>query len=194
MIRLAEAGGGTPLYQLKITLRDCKPPIWRRIVVRADMKLDRLHRVIQIAMGWSDSHLHQFVASGVYYGQPDREWDTEDTQMLNEERYTVTDLAPMVKARFGYEYDFGDNWEHEIVLEKTLPPDADFKHPVCLGGTNACPPEDYGGSNGYAEFVDAMADPKHEQHEQMKECIGGMWDPTRFSLEDTNAGLKRIKA
>ena len=194
MIRLADTGGGTPLYQLEITLRDCQPPIWRRIVVRADMKLDRLHRVIQIAMGWTDSHLHQFVAGGVCYGQPDREWDAEDTRMLNEKRYTVTDLAPTVKAWFAYEYDFGDNWEHEVVLEKTLPPDADFKHPVCLGGANACPPEDCGGSNGYAEFVDAMADPKHEQHEQMQEWIGGAWDATRFSLEDTNAGLKRIKA
>ena len=81
MIRLAETGGGTPLYRLKITLRDCKPPIWRRVVVRADMKLDHLHRVIQIAMGWTDSHLHQFVAGGTYYGQPDREGDAE---MLNE--------------------------------------------------------------------------------------------------------------
>ena len=192
MIRLADTGGGTLLYQLKITLRDCKPPIWRRIVVRADMKLDRLHRVIQTAMGWLDCHLHQFVAGGGCYGQPDREWDAEDTHMLNEKRYTVADLAPAVKARFAYEYDFGDNWEHEVVLEKTLPPDADFKHPVCLGGANACPPEDCGGGSGYAEFVDAMADPQHEDHEQMKEWIGGAWDATRFSLEAANAGLKRI--
>src|SRR5216683_1808140 len=127
MIRLADTGGGTPLYQLKITVRDCKPPIWRRIVVRADMKLDRLHTVIQIAMGWTNSHLHQFVADGVYYGQPDREWAAENTEMMNEKRHTVADLTPTVKARFAYEYDFGDNWEHEVVLEKTLPPDADFK-------------------------------------------------------------------
>jgi hypothetical protein len=194
MFRLVDTGGRTPLYQLKITLRDCKPRIWRRIVVRADMKLDRLHRAIQSAMGWTDSHLHQFVSDGVYYGQPDREWDAEETEMLNEKRYTVADLAPTAKARFAYEYDFGDNWEHEVLLEKTLPPDADFKHPVCLGGANACPPEDCGGSTGYAEFLDAMADPKHEQHEQMKAWIGGAWDATRFSLESVNAGLKRIKA
>jgi len=195
MIRLIDSGGGgTPLYQLKITLRDCKPPIWRRIVVRADMKLDRLHRVIQTAMGWSDCHLHQFVAGRVFYGIPDPEFDDLSDEMLNEKRYTVADLAPMAKKRFIYEYDFGDNWEHEVVVEKVLPPDADFKHPVCLGGANAHPPEDCGGSPGYADFVEAMADPKHEDHEEMKEWIGGAWDATRFSLEDTNAGLKRLKA
>jgi hypothetical protein len=114
MIQLTEAGGGMPLYQLKITLRDCRPPIWRRIVVRAAMKLDRLHRVIQIAMGWTNSHLHQFVLGGVYYGQPDREWDAEDTQMLNEKRYTVTELAPKVKARFAHIAIF-DAWvEHRL--------------------------------------------------------------------------------
>src|SRR5664279_5394865 len=122
MIRLADTGGGTPLYRVKITLRDCKPPIWRRVVVRADMKLDRLHRVIQIAMGWTDSHLHQFIAGGAYYGQPDPEGDAE---MLNEKRYTVTDLAPGAKQKFTYEYDFGDSWEHEVLVEEVLPPDPD---------------------------------------------------------------------
>src|SRR5512136_541210 len=97
MIRLADTGGGTPLYQLKITLRDCKPPIWRRIVVRADMKLDRLHRVIQTAMGWSDCHLHQFVVGRVFYGVPDREGDDFGTETLNEKRYNVADLAPVAK-------------------------------------------------------------------------------------------------
>ena len=100
MIRLTDTGGGTPLYRLKITLRRCKPPIWRRIVVRADMKLDRLHRVIQTTMGWLDCHLHQFVAGGVYYGQPDPEGDDFGTETLNEKRYTVTDLASGAKQKF----------------------------------------------------------------------------------------------
>ena len=194
MIRLADTGGGTPLYQLKITLRDCKPPIWRRIVVRADMKLDRLHRVIQTAMGWSDCHLHQFVVGRVFYGVPDRERDDFGTETLNEKRYTVADLAPVAKRKFIYEYDFGDSWEHEILVEKALPPDAAFKHPVCLAGANASPPEDCGGIPGYYDLLAALADPKHEQHEEMKEWVGGAWDATRFSLEDANAGLKRIKA
>jgi hypothetical protein len=194
MIRLTETGGGTPLYRLKITLHDCKPPIWRRIVVRADMKLDRLHRVIQTAMGWSDCHLHQFVVGRVFYGVPDREGDDFGTETLNEKRYTVADLAPVAKRKFIYEYDFGDSWEHEVLVEQILPPDADFKHPVCLAGANASPPEDCGGIPGYYDLLAALADPKHEQHEEMKEWVGGAWDATRFSLEDANAGLKRIKA
>jgi hypothetical protein len=194
MIRLADTGGGTPLYQLKITLRDCKPPIWRRIVVRADMKLDRLHRVIQTVMGWSDCHLHQFVVGRVFYGVPDRERDDFGTETLNEKRYTVADLAPVAKRKFIYEYDFSDSWEHEVLVEQVLPPDADFKHPVCLGGANASPPEDCGGIPGYYDLLAALADPKHEQHEEMKEWVGVAWDATRFSLEDANAGLKRIKA
>jgi hypothetical protein len=195
MIRQADPGSGaTPLYQLKITLRDCKPPIWRRIVVRADMKLDRLHRVIQTTMGWSDCHLHQFVVGRVFYGVPDREGDDFGTDTLNEKQYTVADLAPMTKKKFIYEYDFGDSWEHEVLVEQVLPPDPDFKHPVCLAGANACPPEDCGGFPGYYDLLAALADPKHEQHEEMKEWVGGAWDATRFSLEDANAGLKRIKA
>ena len=196
MFRLTELGGGSepPRYQLKITLHGCKPPIWRRVVVRADMRLDRLPRVIQIAMGWLDCHLHQFRVGRVYYGLPDPGFDDFGEEMLNEKQYTVTDLAPAVKAQFIYEDDFGDSWQHAVVVEKVLPPDANFKHPVCLGGANACPPEDCGGSHGYAEFVDAMADPKHEHHEEMMEWIGGAWYPTRFSLEAANAGLKRLKA
>ena len=194
MIRLAETGGGMPLYQLKITLRGSKPLIWRRIVVRADMKLDRLHSVIQTAMGWTDSHLHQFLADGVYYSQPDAEGDAGDIETLNEKRYTVTDLAPEAKMKFIYEYDFGDSWEHQVLVEEVLPPDPGFKHPVCLGGANACPPEDCGGFPGYYDLLAALANPKHEDHEEMKEWVGSAWDATHFNLAQTNAGLKRIKA
>ncbi|MEI2725746.1 MAG: plasmid pRiA4b ORF-3 family protein [Verrucomicrobiota bacterium] len=141
MIRIIDTGGGgTSLYQLKITLQDCKPSIWRRIIVRADMKLHRLHRVIQIVMGWSDCHLHQFRLGRVYYGIPEAESDDLGGETLNEKQFTVADLAPTAKQRFIYEYDFGDSWEHDIVVEKVLPPDADFKHPTCLGGANASPP------------------------------------------------------
>ena len=194
MIRLADTGGGTPLYRLKITLRDCKPPIRRRVVVRADMKLDRPYRVIQIAMGWLDCHLHQFVAGGVYYRQPDPEGDDFGTETLNEKRYTVTDLTPGAGQKFICEYDLGDSCEHDVLVEEVLPPDPNFKHPVCQGGANACPPEDCGGTSSYYDLLAALADPKHEQHEEMKEWVGGAWDATQFSLEHTNAGLKRIKA
>ncbi len=185
---------GFPLYQLKITLRDCHPPIWRRVVVRANMKLNRFHAVIQTAMGWTNSHLHQFIADDVYYGVPDREYEDDDFKPQNEKNHTVAELAPEVDAQFTYEYDFGDCWEHDVLLEKIQPPDTAFKHPVCLAGANACPPEDCGGSSGYADFVEAMADPKHPEHEPMVAWIGSKWDATAFSVEAANRGLNRIKA
>ena len=183
-----------PLYQLKITLRHSKPSIWRRVVVRADMQLDRLHTVIQLVMGWTNSHLHQFMVGGAFYGVPDPDYDDFGTSMLNEKRYTVADLAPVPKKKFIYEYDFGDSWAHEILLEKVLPPDAVFKHPVCLAGANACPPEDCGGIHGYYSLLEAMADPNHEQHQELKEWLGGEWDATQFNLEEANDPLKSLKA
>ena len=182
---------GALLYQLKATLRYSNPPVWRRVVVRSDMTLDRLHLVIQMAMGWTDSHLHQFQVGRTCYGvsDPDLEFGYE---MLDEKCYTVADLAPAVKNKFIYEYDFGDSWEHEIRLEKTLPPDIKFKHPLCLAGANACPPEDCGGITGYCELLAAMTDPEHEEHETMKEWIGCEWNASCFELEATNARLRRL--
>ena len=193
MIRLADAGGGTPLTQLKITLCQSKPPIWRRVVVRADMTLDRLHRVIQTAMDWTDSHQHQFRVGRTYYRIPDREFD-DLGDMLNERQYTVADLAPVAKRKFFYEYDFGDCWEHEVLVEQVLPPNPAFRHPVCLAGANHRPPEDCGGIPGYYGLVTVLADPKHKEHEGMKEWVGCGWDASRFDLEETNARLKRLKA
>ena len=127
LISEAQPSGGVPLYQLKITLKWSKPPIWRRVLVRGDMTLDRLHNVIQIAMGWTDSHLHQFIAGSgfarTFYGRPDPEFADMGSEMLNEKRFTVADLAPAAKRKFIYEYDFGDSWKHEVCVEKVLPPD-----------------------------------------------------------------------
>ncbi len=189
-----DAGSGTPLSQLKITLCYSKPPIWRRVVVRADMKLHHLHRVIQVAMGWTESHMHQFRLGRVYYGMTELEPGGLGGDTLNEKKFTVADLAPAPKKKFIYEYDFGDSWEHEVLVEKVLPPDPAFKHPVCLAGANAGPPEDCGGIGGYYDLLEALADPKHEQHEEMKEWIGDEWDASRFNLAAINAGLKRLKA
>lgn len=201
MIALNEMAGGIPIYQLKITLDDSKPPIWRRVLVRANMKLHRLHNVLQITMGWTDSHLHQFIvksgANIVYYGMPDPDfmpgWGSET---LNEKRFVISDLLSAPKQKMKYEYDFGDGWSHQIVLEKILPPDASFKHPVCVAGANACPPEDCGGVWGYYDhFLEAINDPNHEEHQSMKDWIGrDKWDASEFDLAEVNACLKRLKA
>ncbi len=183
-----------PLYQLKIALTGSNPPVWRRVVVRSDMSLDRLHNVIQEVMGWTDSHLHQFVVGNTYYGIPDPDMRGFGRDTLNEKRYTVAQLAPAVKSKFVYEYDFGDDWLHKVVLEKILPPDPEFQHPACLAGKNACPPEDCGGIPGYYNLLEVLADPGDPEHESMKDWLGYDFDPTQFDLEYANDVLSRLKA
>ncbi len=185
---------GAPLYQLKISLKGSDPPIWRRVLVRSDMPLRRLHGVIQRVMGWTDSHLHQFIVGDTCYGTPDPEIMGFGRQTLSEKSYTVADVAPAVKRSFVYEYDFGDGWNHKIVVEKILPPDPEFQHPICLAGANACPPEDCGGIGGYSELIEILADPRNLRHESMKDWLGYDLDPARFNIEIANGVLKRLKA
>lgn len=175
-------------YQLKISLAGSKPEIWRRIAVPSAIRLDRLHDVIQKAMGWLGYHLHDFRAGGEVYGTPDPE-----LEMLNESKFTLKDIAPQEGNRFIYDYDFGDSWQHEVTVEKILPPDPSLKSPVCLDGKNACPPEDCGGIYGYYNLLDAIKDPKHEDHESMKDWIGGDWDPKAFDRNGVNAKLRKLK-
>jgi hypothetical protein len=189
-----ELGRGAPLYQLKITLRGSKPAIWRRVVVRSDMRLDRLHGAIQRVMPWTNSHLHQFIVGRAYYGMPDPDFSGMGGEQFNEKSHTLVEIAPAAKKKFIYEYDFGDGWEHEVVVETVLPPDGGFKHPICLGGARACPPEDCGGMGGYYRLLEALANPKHPEHRELKEWIGGKWDAERFDLDEVNDYLKRLKA
>jgi len=193
MIGLNEPSVGAPRYQIKITLAWSKPPIWRRVIVRSDMKLNRFHDVIQRVMGWTDSHLHQFIVGRTFYGKPDPEVTHIGSPTLNEKHYSIADLAPAARNKFIYEYDFGDGWNHEVLVEKVLPPDPAFKHPICVAGARARPPEDCGGIHGYYEMLTALANPKHPRHQDMKEWIGE-WDPYAFDLDVTNADLKRMKA
>lgn len=186
------------LYQLKISLKGSKRPIWRRVVVRADTTLDRLHDVIQAAMGWEDVHLHQFISVsefGVRYFDPQGpESSFIFADVEKESDYTVADIAPAVKTRFVYEYDFGDSWEHVVVVEKILPPDPEFKRPICLAGAKACPPEYSGGIYGYYEMLEAASNPAHPYHEQTKEWLGEDFDPEDFSVEYVNVLLNNITA
>src|SRR5581483_3786798 len=179
------------VYQLKVTLRDTHPPIWRRIQLRGDMRLSQLHRVLQIAMGWTDSHLHQFRVGGRYYGIPDREFG--DSETINESRIRLNQIAQTDKARFVYEYDFGDSWEHEISVEKIFKHAQLLKHPVCVAGKRACPPEDVGGIWGYEHFLQVVRDPGDPEQEDLLEWIGGEFDPEAFDLDAVNRALARIK-
>jgi hypothetical protein len=180
------------VYQFKITLDGIKPPIWRRIQVRGDVSLFKLHKIIQAAMGWEDYHLHQFIVGEDYYAipSPDEPWPMETK---NEKRAKLFQIAPAEKARFIYEYDFGDSWYHDILVEKILHPEGEQKHPVCLSGRRSRPPEDCGGISGYCEFLEAVSDPKHPDHEDMLAWAGVDFDPERFDKEKINSLLSRIK-
>ena len=182
-------GRKVPIYQLKITLKDSRPAIWRRFQVRSDVTLAKLHRIIQEVMGWFDGHLHQFIVGPIYYGVP----DSDDLSEIRDERKVRLDqILSVAGRRIVYEYDFGDGWEHIILLERILSPDPKTRYPRCLGGARACPPEDCGGVHGYVEFLEAIRDPEHEQHEEMLEWIGGEFDPEEFDIVLANRGLKRI--
>ena len=176
----------TQIYQIKVTLKGSKPPIWRRLLVSSAMSLAELHYVLQTAMGWEGGHLHQFFAHDQYFGVPEPEFDMD---VLDESRYTLEQMLPQEKASMIYEYDFGDGWEHKIVAEKILPPDPKIALPTCVKGKRACPPEDVGGVWGYADFLEAIKDPKHPEHEDFLEWIGDDFDPEYFDVDEVNEVL-----
>jgi hypothetical protein len=178
------------IYRLKVTLRDIKPPIWRRFEVSGQITLFKLHKVLQVVMGWTDSHLHHFLVGNVCYQVPDLEFDAG---AVNETRVKLAQLPLGEKSKFYYEYDFGDSWEHEILVDKILPPGDGNEVPVCLKGKRACPPEDIGGIWGYAEFLEAIRDPGHPDHEDMLEWGGGQFDPEAFDMEEVNRNLRKIR-
>jgi hypothetical protein len=154
------------VYQFKITLKDAQPPIWRRIQVK-NCTLDKLHERIQTAMGWTNSHLHDFKIDGKSYGDPllldenFEEFDYADSTTTK-----LTDILPKAgkQFRFEYQYDFGDSWWHEVLFEGCLCAEQGKRYPVCVEGARACPPEDVGGVPGYQEYLEAMADPDNERH------------------------------
>jgi len=235
------------VHYLRVTLNGTKPPIWRRVAVRSNITLGELHEVIQIVMGWTDGHLHQFILRDKK-PRPQRQtppkttvivekkvidlpggrkgylistkphddsvisipakpapwFDTgarcfvtkvtpwgDPTEMEGEDENAVTlgEVCPKIKSKLIYEYDFGDGWEHTIEVQKIVAPELDVEYPVCLSGKKACPPEDCGGVWGYYELLETIADPKHEEHEDMLEWLGGEFDPDTFNLKEVNVIL-----
>jgi len=175
---------------MKVTLKGIQPPIWRRIQVASTTTLAQLHRVIQRVMGWEGSHLYQFVVGGREYSDPNM---LEEREGEDARRVTLATLVRGEKDKLLYEYDFGDSWEHELLVEKILPLEKAKRYPVCLTGKRACPPEDCGGIWGYAEFLEAMHDPQHPEHEEMMEWVGGEFDPEGFDLDEVNKNLESLK-
>lgn len=180
------------IYQLKITLRGSRPPVWRRLQVRGNTSLSRLHAILQIAMGWTDSHLHEFVIRDVRYGSPDMEWDPLE-RPKDERRVRLGQLITREHDRLTYEYDFGDGWAHDIVVEQILPPVPGVLYPRCIVGKRACPPEDVGGISGYAAFLVAIRNPRHEEHADLLAWAGGAFDPVAFDSETVNERLRTVR-
>lgn len=181
------------LYQFKITLRGAQPLIWRRILVM-DCTLDKLHEHIQTAMGWTNSHLHQFEIQGNRYGDPELlGYGFEELKCIDSTRTNLSQILPKTRRRFAfnYEYDFGDGWEHEVLFEGTPPLDPKAKYPLCLEGERACPPEDCGGVWGYSDFLEAISNKKHEDHKRMVEWIGGSFDPEEFDPARATKAMKK---
>jgi hypothetical protein len=176
------------MYQLKVSLSGSQPEIWRRLTVAGDIQLSELHEILQAVMPWSNCHLHRFQVGETGYGpvmeEMGDEMDTED-----ENEFRLDEVAPSVKDRIIYEYDFGDGWEHVLTVEAIGALPEDYAGPRCTAGKNACPPDDCGGIGGYYESLKVLQDPKHSDHDHLLEWFGGEFDPHYFELDETNQRL-----
>jgi hypothetical protein len=162
-------------YQIKVTLIGVKPPIWRRLLVPGALSLKELHHVLQRAFGWDNDHLHQFSVHG----------------RRIPERFRLDEILTTEKEAITYEYDFGDGWEHRVILEKISDtPDASIS---CIAGARACPPEDCGGVPGYYALLETLSDPSHPEHGRMLEWVRPGFDPERFDISQINGALARLK-
>lgn len=174
-------------YFMKIRLTGSKPSIWRAFCVPGEISLDRLHDVIQIVMGWLDCHYHTFEIGGRKYSES---FAGDALDAIEEDGLRLCDLVSKPSSKFSYEYDFGDRWWHELVVESIEPVPKGHRACIsCLDGKGCCPPEDVGGINGYAEFLAALRDTKHPEHENYKEWAGGSFDPKAFDLSAINLEL-----
>ncbi len=151
--------------------------------------MSKLADILLVAMGWSNSHLHAFRVGERRYGM---NFDDFPEGEIDEKTVTVLQ-ALREERRFTFDYDFGDSWRHEVVIEELTSSPFGLKFAVCLDGANACPPDDVGGTGGYEEFLRAIADRTHEEHESYLEWVGGSFDPTAFELVDVNAALQKIR-
>ena len=190
MAQKKKAGDSKSVYQIKVTLKGIKPPIWRRIQVTSDVTLHKLHRILQVVMGWDDYHLHQFTIGWEHYGTPDPDYSPD---FMDDKKTKLHSVVRTEKMKFRYEYDFGDGWEHEILVEKIFPAEEGGLYPVCVKGKRACPPEDVGGIWGYAEFLEAIQNPEHPEHESMMEWAGDDFHPEAFDLDAVNGMLMRMQ-
>ncbi|GAA3308651.1 plasmid pRiA4b ORF-3 family protein [Streptomyces cinereospinus] len=179
---------GRTVHQIKITVRDSRPPIWRRLEVPSGITLRELHDVIQAAFGWEDYHLWAFQSERDRYGTADR-----DLGIRSAASRQLRQVAARTGDRLRSTYDFGDDGRHDILIEDITEPEPDTAYPRCLTGRRACPPEDCGGIWGYDYLIEILSDPHHEEHEDRLEGLGldsaDQSDPAAFDPAEVNAAL-----
>jgi hypothetical protein len=176
------------IYQLRITMPELSPPLWRRVLVPGGYTLDRVHRVIQYAVGWQDLHLHSFEIGGAQYGEPDPVGELA----LRDELDTRLDAVVGKGDTFSYTYDFGDWWEHELAVEDVFGAEPDLRYPICVAGARACPPEDVGGPEGFQDLLEVLADPGHPQRSTLRDWLGREYDPEEFDARLVTTLLRRL--
>jgi len=175
-------------YQLYIELEDVRPMVWRRFLVPVTVELPLVHTTLLLGMGWQGGHIHEFLFGHDSYGRKDPPFEPDLEGVMDEAGVSLREALGGRKT-FVYVYDYGDNWRHKVKIEKVVALDTPIDRGVCIGGENACPPEDVGGSPGYEEFLEALRDPSHPEHDHLKAWIGGAFDPTAFDVEAVNARL-----
>lgn len=180
------------ILSLKITLNKTKPAIWRAVLVPASVRFFDLHHIIQISMGWKNSHLFEFLVGEYKIGYIDPNEAFEDIADAGE---VALDLLLMKEGfTFTYLYDFGDNWQHTVEVEKILDKDSDKVYPVCTEGQLACPPEDSGGIHGFYENLEILKYPKHPEYKEVKQWLGRGYDPEKFNIDKVNKELPKFKS
>jgi hypothetical protein len=180
---------GQPVLECVIELREVEPRVWRRLLIPGGVRLRKLHRIFQAAMGWEDCHLHAFEIGDERYGM---QFDEYPEGELDETSVTVVGGLRGLE-RFAYEYDFGDSWVHEVAVTALWRMHIGLKFAVCLEGANACPPEDCGGAGGYEDLLQVLADPSHEDYDHLLGWVGGPFDPTEFDVGIVNARLQTVR-
>jgi hypothetical protein len=181
--------GGQAVFQLRVQLQEVHPVVWRRILVPGSVRLSKLAGILCTCVGWQNSHLHQFRTANALYGMHVEEWDDDE---IDEKTVSVLQVF-RDERRFIFDYDFGDNWHHEVIIENLTWSHHALKFAVCIDGQNACPPEDVGGVGGYGNFLRAITDAEHDEHDDYLEWAGGSFDPGAFDLGSVNAELQRIR-
>lgn len=177
------------IIQLKITLQGTKPPIWRRILVDKSTTFSQLHYIILTTMGWDGGHLYEFNVNGDRIGVPHKNDEGWGGKLVNASKKPLDSLISDTKGKFEYTYDFGDSWEHQILIEKFLPRDRKTKYPTCVDGKLNCPPEDCGGIGGFYGLLDIISNKRHPERKEMLEWLGGHYDAEHFDKDEINIEL-----